>query len=495
MKNEKRSDLKKPSRHQRPDRLGGSFSLTPDLCRWERENPHQPVVESDRAEIIKWRPLLFPLPWGEGQGEGNAGVRRQRFWRCSIFATLLALVLLLSVAGCDKPDSLARHETGGAAKTPKYHCPMHPTYVSDRPGDCPICNMKLVPLGESKASGDMPSLPGRVTIHLDPEKRQLIGLTTSLVQTQRLIHTVSAPATLSHDETTLARVAPRFGGWVRKLHVNYTGQSVEAGAQLFTVYSPELFSAENDYLIAFRNARNQSANVEAGKLLDGSRRRLELMQVDAGEIRALEERGKAGDEMIFRSPISGHVISKGAIEGKAFMAGESLYEIAPLHRLWALAAVPEFEIKDVREGQSARVLFSQQGYPAIASTVAFINPHIDPQTRRGEVRIEVENPEHTLRPDMWATVEIEQSLGDVLVVPASAVIDTGTRNVAFVDRDDGHLEPREVKIGAKTDDYWQVLEGLKPGEKVVTRALFLVDSESQLRAVVAGMGGGAEHKH
>jgi Cu(I)/Ag(I) efflux system membrane fusion protein len=410
-----------------------------------------------------------------------------------LVVALVGALTLGLLAGCGKSDS--SHSADGSAAAAKYHCPMHPTYVNDRPGDCPICNMKLVPVGASKASGDMPSLPGRVTIHLDPEKRQLIGLATSLVQTQRLIRSVRAPARLSHDETTLTRIAPRFGGWARKLHVNYTGQRVEPGAPLLTVYSPELLNAENDYLIAFRNTRSQTNNVEVSRQLEAARRRLELMQVDAGDVRALEERGTASDELVFRAPVGGHVIAKNAVEGKAFMAGESLYEIAPLSRLWVLAAVPEFELADLREGQKARVRFSSPGPAAIESTVTFINPHIDPQTRRGEVRIEIDNPTHALRPEMWATVEMEQNLGDVLSVPASAVLDTGTRNVAFVDRDDGHLEPREVKVGAKLDDYWQVLDGLKPGEKVVTRALFLVDSESQLRAVVAGMGASGEHKH
>lgn len=407
---------------------------------------------------------------------------------------LLSLAALGWLVGCSKSDSSHAGHSDGAAAT-KYHCPMHPTYVSDRPGDCPICNMKFVPIGESMASGNEPSLPGRVTIHLDPEKRQLIGLTTSLVQTQRLVRTVRATATLSHDETTLTRIAPRFGGWVRKLHVNYVGQQVEQGAPLLTIFSPELLNAESDYLIAFRNLRAQTNSAEATRQLEAARRRLELMQVDAAEIRAIEQRGTASDEMIFRSPLSGHVIAKTAVEGKSFMAGESLYEIAPLHRLWVLAAVAEFELSVIRVGQKARVLFPNVNQEATETEVTFINPHIDPQTRRGEVRLEVDNPGHALRPDMWATVEIEQNLGDVLSVPASAVLDTGTRNVAFVDRTDGHLEPREVKIGAKTDDYWQVLDGLKSGEKVITRALFLVDSESQLRAVVAGMGGSGEHKH
>jgi len=403
----------------------------------------------------------------------------------------VAAVLLVpwGISGCRKADSTT------AVSAAKYYCPMHPTYVSDRPGDCPICGMKLVPIGESAADGNLPALPGRVTIHLDPDKRQLIGLTTSLVQTQRLLRTVIAPATLSHDETTLARVAPRFGGWVRKLHVNYTGQRVEADEPLLTVYSPELLNAENDYLIAYRNRRGETNNAESVRQLAAARRRLELMQVAASDIRALEERGVTSDEMVFRAPVGGHVIAKAAVEGQAFTAGESLYEIAPLHRLWVLAAVPEFELDAIREGQQARVRFPNSSHPAVESTVAFISPHIDPQTRRGEVRLEIENPGHALRPDMWATVEIEQNLGDVLSVPASAVLDTGTRTVAFVDRDDGHLEPRDVKIGAKAEDYWQVLAGLKAGERVVTRALFLVDSESQLRAVIAGMGSGGEHKH
>lgn len=412
------------------------------------------------------------------------------------WVALAPLVAWALVSGCGQTNPTTARPTA-SAKATKYFCPMHPTYVSDRPGDCPICNMKLVPVTDeqSPATGALASLPGRIAIHLSAEKRQLIGLTTSLVQTQRLARSLRASATLAHDETALARIAPRFGGWVRKLHVNYTGQSVEQGAPLFTVYSPELFSAENDYLIALKHSQAKTSAADAQRVLAAARRRLELMELGEGEVRALEERNQPSDELLIRVPVSGHVIAKSAVEGKAFMAGESLYEIAPLHRLWALAQVYEYELPQIKVGQKARVLFPNLGGKAFESSVAFINPHIDPQTRRAEVRMEVENPQHVLKPDMWGDAEIEVSAEDVLVVPASAVINTGERDVAFVDRDDGHLEPREVKIGAKTDDYWQVLEGVKPGEKVVTRALFLVDSESQLKAVVAGMGAGAEHQH
>ncbi len=411
--------------------------------------------------------------------------------KTKILLALAALLLPLALlTGCGKSDAPA------AAGAAKYHCPMHPTYVSDRPGDCPICGMKLTPIGDDDSSDtNAPALPGRATIQLNPEKRQLIGLTTALVQTRKLTRALRASATLSHDETTLARVAPRFGGWVRKLHANYTGQHVEKGDPLFTVYSPELFSSENDYLIVARRSRSETNNPEASRLLQFARRRLELLQIGDEEIRELETRNLPADELLIRAPVTGHVISKNAVAGKAFMPGESLYEIAPLTKLWVRANVFESDLSELHEGETARVIFPYLDNKTYESKVAFISPHIDPQTRRGEIRIELDNADHALKPDMWANVEIEIALGEMLTVPASAVIDTGTRNVAFVDRDDGHLEPRDVKIGAKTDDYWQVLDGLKADERVVTRALFLVDSESQLKAAISGMSAAGEHKH
>jgi Cu(I)/Ag(I) efflux system membrane fusion protein len=227
----------------------------------------------------------------------------------------------------------------------------------------------------------------------------------------------------------------------------------------------------------------------ARRMFDSARRRLELWGVGAAEIRELEQRAQPSDDMLVRAPISGHVIGKSAVEGKAFVAGETLYEIGVLHPLWLRATVPESDLAHVRTGQVAQVTFAALGGKTVETRVDFMYPHLDPQNRRGAVRLRLDNPDHTLRPDMWATVEIEEPLGERLSVPASAVIDTGTRLLAFVKFEDDHLEPREVKVGVRTDDWWEVLDGLKEREKVVTRALFLVDSESQLKAVVAGMSG------
>ncbi|MBI5685343.1 MAG: efflux RND transporter periplasmic adaptor subunit [Verrucomicrobia bacterium] len=365
--------------------------------------------------------------------------------------------------------------------------------------------MKLVPIkgGQPTAphaeAEPAAPVPGRTTISISPEKQQTIGLRTAVVGKQKLGQTIRTTATFEHDETKLAKIAPRFAGWVRDLKVNFTGQHVQKGEPLLTVYSPELFAAENEYLLAYRRlAQPKSSVSDLGfaspqRLVESARRRLSLWQIGDEEISALEKRGVPKDELLIRSPVSGHVISKTAVEGKAFTAGETLFEIGALTPLWVRTSVTESDMPLIRLGQKARVILPYLGNKTYESKVTFLYPHLEAQTRRAEVRLEVDNPNHELRPQMWANVEIEASFGEVLAAPASAVIDTGERYVAFVLREDDHLEPREVKIGAKTDDWWEVKGGLKEGEKVVTRALFLVDSESQLKAAIAGMGGGHQH--
>jgi membrane fusion protein, copper/silver efflux system len=467
---------------------------------------------------------------------------------------LIALALALVFAGCKKSDSA---QAGGQ----RYHCPMHPTYISNKPGDCPICGMRLVPIKDDKpaaakpaAPGDdkiaqvkpgqfycpmgaehvqdtpgdcpkcgmklvekkdtsagheghamgaeaAPAVPGRIAISLSPDKRQLIGLTLSKVEKRNLTRPVRTAARVEHDETRYAKIAPRFAGWVRKLHVNFTGAPVEKDQPLFTVYSPELYSTENEYLVAWRAVKQLKEDApihqkeSANALLESARLRLALFEIGDREIKELEDRGKASAELLFRAPFSGHVIVKNAIEGKAFMAGESLYEIADLSHLWLRAYVFEFEMPLIHVGQDAVLNFPYLNNKSFPAKITFIYPHIEPQTRRGEIRLELDNPKHEIRPDMWANVEIELGAGEKLTVPASSLIDTGPRYVAFVQRADEHLEPREVKIGMKTDNYYEVVSGLTDGEQVVTRALFLVDSESQLKAAISGMGEAGGHQH
>ena len=421
---------------------------------------------------------------------------------------------LVPVKG-DQKDAMAAHmnATNQAAPGVKYRCPNHPEYLYEQPGLCPIDEVKLEPVHDTNAvaaaeldharhekESEAAAVPGRVAVQLSPDKQQLIGLRTVKVEPRTLAPRVRTAGTLEHDESKLARIAPRFGGWVRKLHVNYTGQHVEKGEPLLTVYSPELFSAGTEYLLALRHLESlgngsAAARDSARQLLESARRRLELWEVGEGEIRELEQSGQARDEVLLRAPVSGHVVAKTAVEGRAFMAGETLYEIADLSSIWVRAFVSERDLPLVKDGAKAVVRFPQIRHSPVETTIDFIYPHIDPQTRRAEVRLVLPNPEHRLRPDMWAQVEIAAEHGTVLSVPASAIIDTGERFVAFVRHDSGHLEPREVKVGTRTEDFYEVRGGLSAGEQVVTRALFLIDSESQLKAAISGMGAAGGHEH
>ncbi|HBC86966.1 MAG TPA: efflux RND transporter periplasmic adaptor subunit [Lentisphaeria bacterium] len=423
-------------------------------------------------------------------------------------ALSIAIALTALLPGCGKSDSSnSGKHVAIEVKKQKYHCPMHPTYVTERPGDCPICNMKLVPFeadmqkdGHAEHSGKA-AAPGRVSIMLSPEKRQMIGMQLSAVEKRDLSFVLRTTARVEHDETRLASISPRFNGWIRSLKVNFTGEPVEKGQPLCTVYSPELLTAEKEYLLAlqnyekFKSSPDKEQVLSAQRLWESSRRRLVLWQIDEKEIRDLEETRTPADETLLRAPFSGHVIAKTAVEGRAFTAGETLYEIADLSHLWLRASVFEYEMPLISVGEDATISFPYLGNKSFPSKVTFIYPHIDSLTRRGEFRLELDNPGHLLRPDMWANIDLKVVLGKKLTVPSSAVIDSGTRHVAFVDAADGHLEPRELKIGAKTDDYYEVLEGVKEGEKVVTRALFLVDSESQLKAAISGMGEAGGKKH
>jgi Cu(I)/Ag(I) efflux system membrane fusion protein len=284
------------------------------------------------------------------------------------------------------------------------------------------------------------------------------------------------------DETRRTRVSPRVGGWIQELHVDSVGHAVKKGDPLFTWYSPDLLATQTDYLQALKTGHPA--------VIAAARRRLELWDIGAAQLDEIARTGQARDTMVLLAPADGVVMKKDAVQGQAFSPGEALFEIADLTHLWVHASLYEQDVPRLQVGQQAVVELSYV-HRNFDARVSFIYPAVDALARTVEVRLEVENPDLALKPGMWATVEIEQDLGNVLAAPASAILQTGRRSVAFVDRDDGHLEPRAVTIGGRSDDYWEIRAGLQEGERVVTRALFLVDSESQLKAAIAGLATGS----
>jgi membrane fusion protein, copper/silver efflux system len=415
------------------------------------------------------------------RGGRGSGVEGQVLAWCALAAAAFFF------AGCSARESHEGAPRAAAEQSAKkkFQCPMHPTYTSDRPGLCPICGMSLVEIEDDHAKHDGAAVHGRTTVKIPSERRQQIGLATVEVKKERLTRTIRTNGTLEYDETRLTRVNPRIGGWIQDLYVNATGQRVEKGQALFKLYSPDLLVTEKEYLNALAAG--------SAELIGSARRRLELWGVSDGQIGELEKARRPSDTLDLLAPAAGYVIEKNVIAGQSFMPGATLYEIADLSHLWVHAFVYEYELRHIVTGMPATVEVTAFPNTLFDAKVAFIYPYADEVSRTLTVRLELDNPKLELKPDMWANVEFDVDLGEALTVPASAVIDTGKRFVAFVDKGEGLLEPRELKIGGRTDDAFQVREGLAEGERVVARALFLIDAESQLKAAVAGMsadGGG-----
>jgi len=389
--------------------------------------------------------------------------------------------------------------------------------VSDRPGDCPICGMRLVAIEEDAGAhappahaghsghapenvhspaGAGPVVDGRAPIRLPEQRRQIIGVRTTAVERRPLVRTIKTVGRVTSDETRLHHVHAKVAGWVERLYANATGQPVKAGEPLLTLYSPELVASAQEYLIALRgretltDATLPSARTSGEQLLASARRRLLLFDISPQQIRALEESGVAPTTMTLHAPISGHILTRNVTQGEKIEPGLNLLDIADLSHVWVLADVYEYELPFIRVGQRATMTLSYLPDRTFEGTVTLIYPVVVEATRTVKVRIELPNPGFTLRPEMYAEVGIRSDLGEALVIPESAVISTGQRDIAFVDHGGGTLEPRELKIGARLADAYEVLDGLAEGDRVVTSGNFLIDSESKLKAALADAGSG-----
>jgi membrane fusion protein, copper/silver efflux system len=408
--------------------------------------------------------------------------------------------------GMDFVPVYADEESGAGEKERKilyYVDPMHPAYKSDKPGTAPDCGMDLVPVYADEQSGSTSSgIPGAIKI--SSEKQQLIGVQTGFVEYQDAQKMIRAVGQVAYAEPKLAYVTTKFEGYIENLFVDYTGKLVEKGQPLFTIYSPELVSTQEEYLLALKTQQSmqQSASAEAAAgastLLESAKRRLQLWDISDKQIEELERSGKITKTLTIYSPIRGYVVEKMAVQGLKVMPGMNLYQIADLSTVWVLADIYEYEIPFVKIGQEAMVTLTYYPGEVVKGRVTYIYPFMTPETRTIKVRLEFSNPGEKLKPGMYANVNLQSGAGRQLAVPEEAVMDAGAEQTVFVAHEGGYFEPRQVELGAKVGDRFIVLRGLAEGEKVVTSGNFLVDSESRLKSAVSGMAemghGGEEPK-
>ncbi len=357
-----------------------------------------------------------------------------------------------------------------------YTCSMHPSVRSAGPGKCPICGMKLVPVTKEQQEQGI--------VLIDDSRRQLIGVRTEPVVQGPMRETFRAVGRVAYDESTLSDVNLKVRGWITKLYVNETGQRVARGQTLFTLYSPELYNAEQDFLLASQHAPALTAGEPpAGRsdsFRNAARQRLHLLGLTDAQIDALAQSGKASEDLAIASPATGYVIEKNVVEGASIDAGMKLYRIAALDRVWVEVEVYEADFARVRVGEPATVTLDYLPGRAYEAKVAYVYPYVDPVARTGRVRLELANRQLDLRPGMYASVELASDLGSHVQVPASAVVYTGPRRLVFVDLGGGRFRPTEVQVGAESNGMYQVLAGLAPGDVVATSGIFLIAAEARI---------------
>lgn len=372
-------------------------------------------------------------------------------------------------------DSNAASPAPGAIS--HYTCSMHPSVHEDGPGTCPICSMDLIPVTKQEvASGEIVVEEGR---------RQRIGVRTGRVERRQMSREIRAVGRVTYDEAGLAEVSVKYPGWIDRLEVNTTGQAVKKGQTLFTLYSPELYAAQSEFLTFLRSqqaARQTAAPARADYLVDAARQRLRLWDLQDWQIARIAKSGKPARHQPIVSPVSGFVIEKNVVAGAAVQPGATLFRIASLDRVWVEADLPESELPLVAVGQQATVTLPYLPGEGMTGRVAFILPYLDAAARTGRVRIELPNRDLQLKPDMFADVSIQIDGGERLMVAQSAVLYAGARRLVFLDLGEGRLKPRDVEIGAKSGEFVEVLSGLEAGDLVVTSGTFLVAAESRLKS-------------
>jgi len=416
-----------------------------------------------------------------------------------VILLILLIVVAASAGGYYFWRAKGAHETHKgeqAAQGPVQHtCPMHPFIIKDKPGACPICGMNLVPVKKAESEqpkGKEAEMLGHVS--LSPTQMVMANVATSEAKEMPLNKEIVAVGIVQYDQARQAKVTAWVAGRIDRLYVNTVGSYVSKGRPVAEVYSPDLVSAQQEYLLAlksrdqFKNSPIQSISQGGEGLVASARQRLKLMGVKDEQIAAMVKAGEPNIRLPIYTPLSGIVIDKVVQAGQYVNVGDTLFNIADLSTVWVEVEVYENEFPNIRIGQLVDI--HSQSYPGktFRGKVAFIYPFLDPKSRTVKARVVLPNPGLRLKPDMFVNASIKVPLGSSIVLPVSAVIDTGQRQVVWVEVKPGMFEPRDVKAGVRGGDKIQIISGLKAGEKVASSGGYLIDSEAQLK----GGGGGHE---
>lgn len=393
----------------------------------------------------------------------NAHVRHSSSWlRHLIGCVLLATALAPARASAAKQ---------------LYTCGMHPQIIRKEPGDCPICGMKLTPIRENAGSGEM-------RIALDAGTIQQMNLKTAEVEEGPVRREIRAVGNVAYNEEGLTDVTTKYEGWIEKLYVNATWTTIREGDALFDMYSPELYNAQLNYLVARR-----SEGEKGGPFTTAAIDRLRLFDIPQSFIDDLASRGSPARTFTYHAPTGGVVVEKMAVQGQMMKPGERIYRLADLSTVWVLVQIYENDLPFVHEDQPVTVRATYGPERTFTGKVDLLLPQVEEQTRTTTARLVLENPDGFLRPGMFVDVRFDSKIADsAVLVPDIAVLRSGERNTVFVALDGGRFEPREVKLGARSSgNFYQVESGLKAGERVVTSGQFMLDSESQLREAIQKM--------
>ena len=498
-----------------------------------------------------------PMPEGEEQAPPLTHAMGIVRWILLIGMCLFALTMVLTYFG-------ATPWANSSEKSVMYHCPMHPTYVSSQPGECPICGMSLVPIegdttkpavssmgniqmadsstvqakpgqytcpmdpdvisdtpGECPKCGmdleqvpaasthenhepgmvmaDSMTVPGLTEVTIEPKRLQLIGVRTARVERHSMETSKRLTGYVTADETRLVHVHLRSSGWISKALIAETGASVTVGQPLLVMYSPDLFTASQEYVLAREAAKrplsDTSVTAMRNKLVEASRYRLMFLGASAQDVAGMDSTGIAMAELIVRSPITGYVWGKYVESGQYVSSEVTLYTLADPSAVWLIADVDEQDLSSIHVGQTAVVNTESEADAEFDARVAFIYPTLSDRTRTARIRLEIVGHGQKLRPGTYASVSINDDGVDRLTIPSDALLDGGEIQYVFVVQNNTHFLPRRVKVGRRGDDRVEILEGLREGETVVASANFLIDSESRLKAAISGMGGTSANEH